>query len=381
MNQFIAVVAFFLCIYGLFHLYLLIKARRAFYLQGLNYLFLFFILVVLLIAPIHSRILEAQGYVILSLIMAWIGYIWMGMLFVFVCLSLPMDCYNMFMVFLQRLSNAELTHLMLSRRQRFVLPAILSFIVLGYGLYEAQHIRLETVTLHSAKIPPQVNRLRIVQISDVHIGPMLFSNKLTAILKAVQSAQPDLLVSTGDLVDGRIQNEQTIIQAFQAIAPPMGKFAVTGNHEFYSDYKYAIDFTQKGGFTLLQNKSIAIRDFLSLTGVDDPAGGELEADTEKKLLMAISPEKFTVLLKHRPVIAQSGSRQFNLQLSGHTHRGQMFPFNILIHLLYPLDNGLQRISAGSWLYTSRGAGTWGPPFRLLAPPEVTVIDLLPESKS
>jgi predicted MPP superfamily phosphohydrolase len=112
--------------------------------------------------------------------------------------------------------------------------------------------------------------------------------------------------------------------------------------------------------------------------VDDPAlpRGAGEA-TEQALLASLPRDRFTILLKHRPTVEPQSRGLFDLQLSGHVHKGQIFPFNLITHLVYPVKMGLSGDGAGSLLYVSRGSGTWGPPLRVLAPPEVTVIDLLP----
>lgn len=377
MNSLVIIVALFLSVYGIFHLYLLIKARKAFYLEGLSYFLLFTVLVFLLIAPINAHILERQGYTILALLMDWVGNLWMGMIFIFVWLSLPLDVYHLFMVLMQRLSNGELTHLMLSRRQRFILSALLTLLILGYGAYEAQNLQVNTITLRSPKLAADRQRIRVVQISDLHLGPMMFPARVKPIVDAAVAAKPDILVCTGDLLDGRIHDPVEILQVLNAIKAPMGKFAVTGNHEYYAGLDLAATFTKKAGFNLLQNKSVVLDNGLAVAGVDDPAGGTYDGGIEHKLLSDLPPGKFTLLLKHRPWVAPQSSTLFDLQLSGHTHHGQMLPLGLLVRLRYPLDHGLVILPAGSRIYTSRGAGTWGPPIRLMARPEITVIDLLP----
>jgi predicted MPP superfamily phosphohydrolase len=376
----VAVLSIFIGIYGLFHLYLLIKARRAFGLERSGNLLLFLVLVVLLIAPIYARILEKQGYEIFFLLMSWIGNLWMGMIFVFVWISLPLDIYHVFMSLMQRMSNADLINLMLSRRQRFMLPAVLTVFVLAYGVYEAQHIKVSPITLHSAKLPPASKRVRIVQISDLHLGPMTFPARLQPVIDAVAEAKPDILVSTGDLIDGRLYHSAEVFELLASLQAPLGKFAVTGNHEYYAGLVSAEDFTQNAGFRLLHNQKVILDNGLAIVGVDDPASGDQVNHIETVLLSSVPKDNFTILLKHRPTVNPMASAFFDLQLSGHTHGGQMMPFGLMVKLMYPLKAGLLKLSSGSYLYTSRGTGTWGPPFRLLAPPEVAVIDLLPAAK-
>ena len=377
MSRLIVFLSLYFSIYGSAHLYLLIKWRRAFYLQGIEYFFLFVVLTFLLLAPINARMLESQGYMLASLAMSWIGFLWLGFIFIYVCLALPLDAYHLLMRAGQRLTDADWTGLMLSRRQSVGLVVILTLGLMAYGAVEAYRIRVETLTLHS-RLPLSKARIRIVQISDVHLGPMLYPMRLTPIIDAVEQAKPDILVCSGDLIDGPLLSPASTAAALANLTAPMGKYAVTGNHEFYYGIDRASEFIKEAGFTLLRNKTVLVGKHMSITGVDDPAGGRAaNQPTETQLAAALPRNRFALLLKHRPLIDPETKGAFDLQLSGHTHEGQIFPFNLVIRLFYPWDHGWHRIGDHSSLYTSRGTGTWGPPIRILAPPEITVIDIVP----
>jgi len=163
--------------------------------------------------------------------------------------------------------------------------------------------------------------------------------------------------------------------------PPLGKFAIAGNHEFYAGIRQSGRFLRAAGFNLLRNDGFKLNGLINLVGVDDPAGKRRypqngQVGKEEKILLANSDsERFTLLLKHRPTVEMESIGQFDLQLSGHTHGGQIFPFNLITRLYYSNQRGLYRLDKGSVLYVSRGTGTWGPPMRFLSPPEVTVIEL------
>jgi predicted MPP superfamily phosphohydrolase len=250
--------------------------------------------------------------------------------------------------------------------------------IMVYGTFEARQIHTETVVLSSSKIPPSSNPMRIVQISDMHLGLMLYPGRLANMTAAIKAARPDLLVSTGDLMDSRIPGADTAAQALNAIAAPLGKFAVTGNHEFYAGIEQAVLFTRQAGFTLLRGNAVKVNDYLTIAGVDDPTGGRTQLTNEKDLLNGLPAHRFTILLKHRPEIDPTVQKHIDLQLSGHTHKGQIFPFTYVIQSRYRFIEGLHRIAAGPYLYVSRGTGTWGPPVRFLARPEITVFELRSE---
>jgi predicted MPP superfamily phosphohydrolase len=203
--------------------------------------------------------------------------------------------------------------------------------------------------------------------------------RLTRILEKVKRANPDVLVSTGDLVDGQINDLEGLTKLLNEINPRYGKFAITGNHEFYAGISHALDFTEKAGFTILRDEVVTVGGIITIVGVDDPTGnyfGVSKNIPEKALLSRLPRERFTLFLKHRPLMEQSSLGLFDLQLSGHVHKGQIFPFNLLTRLYYPTNAGLLNLPLNSQVYVSRGSGTWGPPIRFLAPPEVTVIELV-----
>ena len=141
-----------------------------------------------------------------------------------------------------------------------------------------------------------------------------------------------------------------------------------------------MDFTEKAGFTILRGEGLTIAGLFNIAGVDDPAGknyGLFREVEEKELLSGLPTGKFTLFLKHRPFLDRNAIGLFDLQLSGHTHKGQIFPLGLITRLFYPADSGYLALQNNSHLYVSRGSGTWGPPIRFLSPPEVTVIEILP----
>jgi hypothetical protein len=161
------------------------------------------------------------------------------------------------------------------------------------------------------------------------------------------------------------------------VRPRFGKFAVTGNHELYVGSGQALSFLRDAGFTVLRGEAVTISGMLSVVGVDDPAfGGKGEVAIQEQEVLERGPrDRFVLLLKHRPVIMSESRGRFDLQLSGHVHQGQIFPFGLLTRIAFPLPPGLSFLAEGGAVYVSRGTGTWGPPIRFLAPPEVTVFRL------
>jgi len=339
-------------------------------------------LALLFIAPLLSRTLDAQGFDLTAEAASFAGYWWMGLLFLYVCASLVLDLANIFLLAGKNLlKNKRVT--IIPARTAVIIPAIYATIVAAYGFHEARNIRTEHVTITSAKIPAKIGRIRIVQITDVHAGQIVREKRIREILRVVSAASPDILISTGDLVDGHQRHFTGLEPLFRELQPPLGKYAVTGNHEYYIGLEKSVEFTEDSGFTLLMDKNVTIGDMLTITGLTDPGSAEpslARTKTEQDLLAAADENHFILLLKHRPEIIKSSTGRFDLQLSGHVHKGQIFPFNILTWLAYPIMTGLTDLGNGSRIYVSRGTGVWGPPIRFLAPPEVTIIDLVSEQK-
>jgi len=371
----------FFLIYGGVHLYLFAKIKGAFHPGAAANVILIIILLLMILAPIIVRLCERYGYDTLASIMSYAGYLWMGVLFLFFVSSLLLDIYHLLIRAGALVSHRDFSDLILSPLYAFLLPLIISSGINAYGYFEAKDIRTEKITIASPKIPEAAGRIRIVQISDVHIGIIVRGERLKRIAEEVKKAQPDILVSTGDLVDGQIDNLTEHAIFLRDVQPRYGKFAITGNHEFYAGLGQALDFTRSAGFAILREEGINVAGAINLAGVDDPTVDSLglpKEISEKEVLSGLSRRHFTVLLKHRPVLEKDSVGYFDLQLSGHTHNGQIFPFNFIVRRYYPLITGYFNLPNDAHLYVSRGTGTWGPPIRFLSPPEITVIDLIHE---
>jgi len=369
----------YLSVYPLVHYYALRKIRAAFLLSKKAHFSLVLFMAVMIAAPIMVRLAERAGIETGARFWAYASFSWMGLLFLFTTISAMVDAGRYAILATEKNQKRKFSLPQVSPRQLFAAQAMLALAVYGYGLFEAADIRLEHIEIASPKIAASTGRIRIAQISDVHLGLIVREERLHKILAKVQEAQPDILVSTGDLLDGQLNHLTTEAGLLAAINPPLGKFAITGNHEVYAGLQEALDFTTASGFTILRQQGVVVGG-INLVGVDDPAVrafGNGHTESEHDLLAAQPKENFTLLLKHRPAIDPSSLGLFDLQLSGHTHKGQIFPFNLLTWIFYPQRAGQLTVLNSGLLYLSRGTGTWGPPIRFLAPPEVTIIDLLP----
>lgn len=368
----------FFIVYGGMHLYASIKARYAYSLGYRTAVPLYLFMVFMVIAPLLVRLLETAHYLLSARLLAFFSYSWMGVLLLFVSIGLLIDLYRISISLAAAIIKMDLARLTPSARLSFFIPLGLSLIIAIYGIFDANNIRVERVSIKSPKIPKELRSIKVVQISDLHIGLIITERRVKKVLDVIKREEPDMLVSTGDLVDGQAPALDGISELFRDVRPKYGKYAVTGNHEYYAGLDHTLNFTRKAGFVVLRGAGATVSEIINIAGVDDRQGtsfNDYMGEDERALLKGLPDDRFTLLLKHRPIIDERSVGLFDLQLSGHTHGGQIFPFGLAVRYLFPHMSGLAELAKESKLYTSRGTGTWGPPFRFLSPPEVTIIEI------
>ena len=233
-------------------------------------------------------------------------------------------------------------------------------------------------------LPPDLDGYRIVQLSDIHAGLTITADYVEKIVAAVARLDADLVAVTGDLVDGTVSRLDTAVSTIGDLRARDGVFFVTGNHEYYRDAPAWCQALQELGLTVLTNEHRIIERGVArmlIAGVTDLSAGQFvpeHASDPKKAMRGAPPCDLRLLLAHQPRSAPAAARAgFDLQLSGHTHGGQFFPWTLFIGLAHPFEAGLSRIGEMA-LYVSRGTGYWGPPMRLGAPSEIGVIRLIGE---
>jgi hypothetical protein len=364
----------FFLIYSLMHAFFYSRVRVLLPEKWPAHALLIVFMVIMILSPVATRLLERGGQDLAARMSAFTGYGWLGFLFYAFWGFLLIGAIGVVFKLINILAGSSLPTLSGPGSAALVLAAALAINI--YGYFEARSIRVEKIVIKTAKLPPGTERLRIAQISDVHLGLMVREERLAEILRKVEAENPDILVSTGDLVDGDMQKVEAIPGMFGKIQPRLGKYAVSGNHEVYAGLTESISSEEAFGFTVLSGQVKTVDNILNIAGIDDPAAGLPE--DEKTILTKAGNGLFTLYLKHRPDFMNDTLGLFDLQLSGHTHLGQLFPFRYVTGWVYPFQNGLYYLQKGSILYTSRGSGTWGPPIRVLAPPEVTIFDIVRE---
>jgi predicted MPP superfamily phosphohydrolase len=233
-------------------------------------------------------------------------------------------------------------------------------------------------------LPPALDGYSIVQISDVHVGPTIKRGYLNAIVTRVNALKPDAIAITGDLVDGSVRRLALHTEPLARLEAPDGAFFVTGNHEYYSGAHEWIAEMRRLGLTVLLNEHVVRErdgERVLIAGVTDFTAHHFDpahrSDPQAAAAGAPDNVRVKILLAHQPRSADAAAAAgFDLQLSGHTHGGQFFPWNLFVPLQQPYTAGLNRLRR-LWVYTSRGTGYWGPPKRFMAPSEITRLRLVP----
>jgi predicted MPP superfamily phosphohydrolase len=233
------------------------------------------------------------------------------------------------------------------------------------------------------RLPPALSGLTIAQITDLHVGPTIGERDIRRVVEQTNALRPDVIAITGDLVDGRVPDLWSAVSHLGSLRARHGVFFVTGNHEYYSGVEEWLAALPKLGVRILQNERVVVGDAgasVDLAGIDDwSAQRRGGAAGLERALAGRDPERSLVLLAHQPrgidVAVRSG---VELQLSGHTHGGQIVPFNLIVAAAQPYVRGLHRHVEGDragQIFVSRGTGYWGPPLRLGSPPEIAKIVL------
>ncbi len=323
----------------------------------------------LIAAPIAERTLPPRA----ARFVAWPAALWMGACFYWLLGLWLSDA----VLGLAGLSGIEVA------RGRAVGLGLLTLALMAFGLRSGlRGPQTNPVHITLRRWPKLLDGYRVVQLSDVHIGALLRREFAARVVAQVHAQKPDLVVVTGDLVDGSVQHLAAEVLPFGSLRARHGVFFVTGNHDYFSGAERWTRKVRELGMTPLRNTHVTITDAASaasfeLAGVDDPTGKRMggSGDDVSAALRGIAADRPVILLAHDPKTFDKAARAgVDLQLSGHTHGGQLWPFNYFVRLATRFVAGLYRVGEAQ-IYVSCGTGFWGPPMRVAAPAEVTVIVL------
>ena len=302
----------------------------------------------------------------------WLGILWQ--LFVWTVLGLLVDAV---------LAIAGVDD---PGRARWVAGGVLVWVLLlcSWGMWQARRVPpVRTVEITLPRLAPAFDGLQLVLITDTHFGPINRARWSAAMVRRVNDLRPDVLVHAGDLADGSVDQRRAQVAPLGTATARLGNFYITGNHEYMSGAQSWVEHMDSLGWTVLHNRSTLLEhdgSRLVIAGIDDlTAGGSGVPGHGADLpaaLADVQPGDPVILLAHQPKsVRMSAPAGVDLQLSGHTHGGQMWPFHLLVRAEQGALAGLSHHGDRTALYTSRGSGFWGPPFRIFAPNEITSLVL------
>ena len=300
-------------------------------------------------------------------IFSWIGMIWLGVVSIGIFLFFINDISRIFVHspnyrYLSTVCVISLTILLST-------VSVINVLLLKPVLKEI------IIKTDKAILP---NGFTIIQLSDIHLNLFYPENNLREIVEITNSCCPDLVLITGDLIDADLTKKPVFFEILKQLKSTYGVYAVTGNHEFYAGMPRFIETAENSNIKVIRNGSININNEFVLAGIDDNAAKRFEKsgiDIEK-ILRDCDKDKFIILMSHQPdIFDKAVELGIDLQLSGHTHRGQIPPMDIIVSLIFKYPYGLYKKDS-SYLYTTSGTGYWGPPMRLTSRCEIVKINLV-----
>jgi predicted MPP superfamily phosphohydrolase len=332
------------------------------------------------ISALVIQALIRRRFGIVSSALSWGGYSWMGLVFYILIVAFALELpWLLIHEFLPDLAETDPVSMARARALMIITSAlILSTLALRSGLRAPT---LKKIGIEIANWPPALEGFRIVQVSDVHIGPLLDRRFSRSITDRVNALEPDMVAVTGDLVDGSTKSLRVEVEPFREMRGIHGVYFVTGNHDFYSGADDWVSLLRDYGWRSLRNERVSIEvegSSFDLAGVDDRSGAMLQGEGGEDLDLALegwTGERPLILLAHDPgTFHRAQHRKVDLQISGHTHGGQIWPFSWMVRAAVPWVKGHHR-TADSQIYVSSGTGFWGPPMRLGTSAEITELTI------
>jgi len=355
--------------------------------------------VVLVLMPFAGMMLERRGHFALAWPLATIGFIALVGAGWFCLLSLVADLWNGIMQLIGRavrpgrggegsVSSGQppLRWALLPPKWTVIALGVIVAVGLTVSVVSALNVQPKDIVIPVPRLPAGLpegqNELVVAQVSDLHLGLNERGFRMRQVIDILERVKPDVILFTGDMIDSPLEHVDEYAEAFTSLQAPLGKYAVLGNHEWYvaslDSLEGVEDWYRRAGFRLLRQESVRPVAGLFVAGVDDPGRGRIPPrhSNERAALAGAKPDDLVLFLIHKPL--HDGDEglwvgQTMVQFSGHTHGGQIWPWHYVTATQFPMLRGLYDFSLGRHVYVNPGAGTWGPPVRLFASPEVTIM--------
>lgn len=380
-NIFIVFITAFFIVYLTINYYIFKRARQVLSIYPLLKKYFSWFFWLLPLSLIVGRVLENWFINIFSGFLIWLGSIWLGMLVYLVLLCLVLDIFRL----VNKIFKIHQPWLTLDGKQKFKLGlglAILGFVITTVGVVNVFFPVIRQININLDKKTLSGNQnVSMLVASDIHLGTLVGKRRLNKLIETINTVKPDVVVLAGDIVDEDIVAviKQDIGKELLNIKPPLGFFGITGNHEYIGGAEPSVEYLSSHGLTMLRDQTALVGNIFYLVGREDRSSGRMGGKSRKtltELFANVVDDLPVVLLDHQPfdlkAVADFG--KVDLQISGHTHNGQLWPFNYIVDLIYEISYGYGKIGQTQF-YVSNGYGTWGPPLRVGNRPELVIINL------
>ncbi|MBD3226403.1 MAG: metallophosphoesterase [Caldithrix sp.] len=336
------------------------------------------VVIFLVISFLAGRILERYAVSFVSDALIWIGSFWLAAMVYFLLISLSIDilrAIDHFLPFIDRIFRQPLI------LKKYLFPTVIVLVILVVigGHWNAAHPHIKKLDIQIAKESP-IDSLRIVAASDIHLGTIVGRDRFCKYVEMINALNPDIILLPGDIVDEDLAPviRQNLGQALTQLQATYGVFGITGNHEYIGGAERAARYLQDHSVTMLRDASVLIDSAFYVVGREDLSKTRFTGQKRKtlsELIARVDTQLPVILLDHQPFnLDQSVRNGIDLQLSGHTHNGQLWPFNYITNAIYEVSFGYKQ-KENSHFYVSCGVGTWGPPVRTSSRPEIVVLSV------
>jgi hypothetical protein len=367
---FTVIVSVILSIYGLANYCIFTLGLHVLKPTGTMYVMYMVASIFLSISFVASIFLERADIIVLGKPLSWIGSFWLGALVYFGLIAAAADLIRLVDYFLPFFPAFITSNPARSAFVAAIGTISIVTIALVYGFVNAHIIRVRTFDITIPKEAGKHKTLNIVMASDIHLSSIIGRSRIKSVVEKINSLSPDIVLLPGDIVDGDLNPviHQNLGESLRQIRAPLGVYAITGNHEYIGGVEKACKYITDHGVKMLRDTSVFVDESFYIVGREDLSARKRRS--LKGLMEDVNTKYPVILMDHQPFhLEEAEANGIDLQLSGHTHHGQLWPFNYITDMVYELAYGYL-VKGTTHIYVSSGVGTWGPPLRIGADPEI-----------
>jgi hypothetical protein len=378
--NFIIFFSIFFAVYGLVNYYIFIRGLHTIPQNSSFRIYYIYFFIIVSLSFIAGRLLERVWLSPFSDGLIWIGSFWLSAMLYFVLALLCIDVLRLINHFVTIFPPVITANIIQAKQYLAYSVTLVVLIVIIAGSFNARSPKIKTLNLTIPKKAQSVKSMNIVVVSDIHLGTIIGKQRFDKIVGQINSLNPDLVLLPGDIVDEDVAAiiDDNVGESLRNINSKFGVFAVTGNHEYIGGVERSCRFLTKNGIIMLRDSAVLINDIVYLVGREDRTINRFTDRRRKaleELMVNVNKTYPVILMDHQPIgLDEAVNNSVDLQLSGHTHNGQLWPLNYIAEAIYEVSWGYLK-KGDTHFYVSSGIGTWGPPVRTGNTPEIVNIIL------